>query len=64
MTDRERAIETCKNLMGTIQTMSNRKEYSHLLHDMFDKPQPKSSKLKYMLRKIIKENNITKEELK
>ena len=54
MTDRERAIETCKNLMGTIKTMSNRKEHSHLLHDMFDKPKPKSSKLKYMLRKIIK----------
>ena len=32
--------------MGTIKSLSNRKEYSHLLHDMFDKPQPKSSKLK------------------
>jgi|TARA_R100000479_G_scaffold5270_1_gene2417 hypothetical protein len=64
MTDRERAIETCKNLMGTIKSLSGRKEYSHLLHDMFDKPQPKSSKLKYMLKKIIQEHNITKEELK
>ena len=63
MSDRERAISTCKNLIGTINKLSGRKEVSHIHHDMFDKPQPKTSSLTKMLNKIMKEYNIKKEEL-
>ena len=59
---KEKAIEICRNLQRTINTITTEKDGKHV-NKTFDKPKTSKSRLMTQRLALIKKYKITKEEL-